>query len=141
MRFFVVDFRAPTAMAELKHFSHECALTLLETVGDDVCNICLKDGPVAFSYSRCNFDICEACSELPEKVSHDFHPEHPLEFFLRQYDRKPGHVICSGCGDMCSGSFYECKECEIYLDLGCALMENIFRCWEATEKLHESHCH
>ncbi|CAA7015693.1 unnamed protein product [Microthlaspi erraticum] len=114
-------------MAELKHFSHECTLTLPEMVGDDVCNICLKDGPVAFSCSRCNFDICEACSELPEKVSHDFHPEHPLEFFLRQYDRKPGHVICSGCGDMCSGSFYECKECEIYLDLGCALMENIFR--------------
>ncbi|CAA7044821.1 unnamed protein product [Microthlaspi erraticum] len=130
-------------MAELlhQHFSHECALKSPKIVTDDICSICFEDVPVEFTCSRCNFDLCKACFELPQKVSHDFHPEHPLEFCLGQYDRKPGHVICSGCGNMCSRSFYECKKCEIYLDLGCALMENIFRGWDAKELLHYSHSH
>lgn len=42
---------------------------------------------------------------------------------------------------MFNGSLYECKECEIYLDLGCALLKNIFTGWDAKEMLHYSHCH
>ncbi|KAJ4912627.1 Cysteine/Histidine-rich C1 domain family protein [Raphanus sativus] len=120
-------------MAELKHFSHECALTVPKMVENGICNICYKDEPVEYACEPCNFDLCKACSNLPLKVSHDFHMEHPLEFFLRQNDQKPRYIICSGCGNMSSGCFYECKECEIYLDMGCALMENIFRGWDAKE--------
>ncbi|CAA7015692.1 unnamed protein product [Microthlaspi erraticum] len=76
-------------------------------------------------------------------MSHDFHPEHPLELCLGEEDDdgETRYMVCSGCGNMFIGSRYECKKCEIYLDLGCALMENIFRCWDATEKFHDSHCH
>ncbi|VVB02864.1 unnamed protein product [Arabis nemorensis] len=42
---------------------------------------------------------------------------------------------------MSSCSFYECKECEIYLDLGCALLNNIVTGWELREMLHYSHEH
>ncbi|XP_010429104.1 PREDICTED: uncharacterized protein LOC104713634 [Camelina sativa] len=130
-------------MAELlQHFSHECPLTSPKIVADGVCSICYKDELVEFACSPCDFNLCKACSHLPPKVSHDFHPDHPLEFCLRLFDQKPGHILCSGCGNMSSGSFYKCEECEIYLDMGCAQSENIFRGWdEDKELLHYSHCH
>ncbi|CAA7019844.1 unnamed protein product [Microthlaspi erraticum] len=128
-------------MAELvKHFSHDCPLTSPETVSDGVCNSCFKEKPVEFSCNPCKFDLCKPCSYLPQKVSHDFH-EHPLEFCLREYDQKPDYIVCYGCGNMSSGSFYQCKDCEIYLDLDCAIHDNIFRGWESKEILHYSHCH
>uniref|UniRef100_A0A1J3D232 Phorbol-ester/DAG-type domain-containing protein n=1 Tax=Noccaea caerulescens TaxID=107243 RepID=A0A1J3D232_NOCCA len=134
-------------MAEvvLKHFSHECALTSPpenEIITYGICNICYKDEPVELACNPCNFDICKVCSNRLQKMSHDFHPEHPLEFSLGEDDDgETRYMVCSGCGNMFSGSRYECKKCDIYLDLGCALMENIFRCWDATEKFHDSHCH
>ncbi|CAA7044827.1 unnamed protein product [Microthlaspi erraticum] len=127
-------------MEELQHFSHECSLTLPKIV-NGICSICLKDDHVDFTCNFCSFHICKACTQLPQKVSHDFHPEHALEFCLRQYDRKPAHIVCSGCGIMSSGSFYQCRECEIYLDLACATQENIFRAWDFKELLHDSHIH
>ncbi|ESQ51568.1 hypothetical protein EUTSA_v10016584mg [Eutrema salsugineum] len=129
------------ALQTLKHFSHECDLTCPETVTGSVCNICHKDELVEFECKPCNFDLCLSCSELPEKVYHDFHPEHPLEFCQFKYDRKPKYVVCSGCGEMSCGSFYKCKTCEIYLDLGCALRVNISDAWDVEELLHDSHCH
>ncbi|ESQ46091.1 hypothetical protein EUTSA_v10000100mg [Eutrema salsugineum] len=128
-------------MAELKHVSHECVLTSPKTVENGICNICYKDEPVEFACDPCNFDLCKTCSNLPKKVSHNFHSKHPLEFCLRQTDQKPSHIICYACGNMSSGSFYECKECEIYLDLSCALMKNISRFWDAKEMLHNNHAH
>uniref|UniRef100_A0A1J3I298 Phorbol-ester/DAG-type domain-containing protein n=2 Tax=Noccaea caerulescens TaxID=107243 RepID=A0A1J3I298_NOCCA len=129
------------AMAKLKHFSHSCPLASPEIVAEGICNICFKDESVEFACKPCNFDLCKSCSNLPQKVSHCFHSEHPLEFCLFQYDRKPGYIICSGCGNMSSCSFYECKKCEIYLDLGCALLKNIVTAWDARELLHYSHEH
>lgn len=132
---------SPPPMEELQHCSHECALTSSETVASSICNICNKDELVKFTCKPCNFDLCEACSKLPSSVSHDFHPDHPLVLCQRKYDKKPARVVCSGCGNMSSGSFYKCKECEIYLDLDCALMENIIKGWDAKELLHDSHAH
>ncbi|VVB02861.1 unnamed protein product [Arabis nemorensis] len=128
-------------MAELHHFSHECPLTSPKMVADGICSICFKDEMVELACSPCNFNLCKACFELPQMVSHDFHPDHPLEFCLHQYDQKPGHIVCSGCGNMSSCSFYKCQDCEIYLDLDCALQGNIFRSWDAKKLLHDSHCH
>ncbi|KAG7571675.1 DC1 [Arabidopsis suecica] len=128
-------------MAELQHFSHECKLASPEIFTYGVCNICYKDEPVEFACKSCKFDLCKTCSELPPTVYHEFHPDHLLEFCLGQYDRSPEYVVCSGCGNMFSGSFYECKECEIYLDLGCALLKNIVTSWDLREMLHYSHCH
>ncbi|CAH8360661.1 unnamed protein product [Eruca vesicaria subsp. sativa] len=129
-------------MAELNHVSHECALTVPKIVENGICNICNKDELVEYACDRCNFDLCKTCSYLPQKVSHDFHMEHPLEFCLPQNDQKqPRYIICSGCGSMSSGCFYECKECEIYLDLGCALMGNITTGWDAKELLSDYHAH
>ncbi|XP_023642841.1 uncharacterized protein LOC17894169 isoform X2 [Capsella rubella] len=129
------------AMKELRHGSHECVLTSPETIADGICNMCFKDKPVEFACSSCNFDLCKACSDIPPKVSHEFHSEHPLDLCLRKYDQKPGHIICSGCGNMSSDCFYKCKECEIYLDLDCALLPNIFRSWDIKTELHYSHAH
>ncbi|CAL9233404.1 unnamed protein product [Arabidopsis halleri] len=128
-------------MGKLEHFSHSCPLTSPEVVAEGICNICFKDQVVEYACKPCNFDICKTCSKLPQKVSHDFHSEHPLEFCLFQYDRKPGYIVCFCCGNMSSCSFYECKECEIYLDLGCALLRNILTGWDVREMLHYSHEH
>lgn len=128
-------------MEELQHFSHECALTSQEIEADNICSICYKDKPVQFACKPCNFHLCKSCSDLPPKVSHEFHSEHPLEFCLGQHERRPGYVVCSGCGDMSSGSFYECKECEIYLDLSCALLKSLVTGWNFKEMLHYSHSH
>ncbi|CAD5319154.1 unnamed protein product [Arabidopsis thaliana] len=128
-------------MAELQHFSHECPLTSSKIVAYGICSICYKDELVELACSPCDFNLCKACSHLPQDVTHDFHPDHPLEFCLHQYDQKPGHIICSGCGNMSSGSFYKCKECEICLDMDCALSASIFRGWDNKDLLHYSHCH
>ncbi|CAH2047761.1 unnamed protein product [Thlaspi arvense] len=129
------------AMKKLQHGSHDCVLTWPEIVTNGICNICYKDEPVEFACIPCNFDLCEFCSNLPQRVSHEFHSKHPLELCLRKYDQKQGHITCSGCGNMSSESFYECKDCEIYLDLDCAILPNIFRSWDAKEKFHYSHAH
>ncbi|CAN8283831.1 unnamed protein product [Cochlearia groenlandica] len=129
------------AKTKLNHFSHSCPLPSSETVADGICDVCFKEKPIEFTCKPCNFDLCKSCSELPQKVSHGFHSEHELEFCLFQYDRKPGHIICSGCGSMSSCSFYECKKCEIYLDLSCALLKNIVTRWDVKEMLHYSHEH
>ncbi|CAH8263037.1 unnamed protein product [Arabidopsis lyrata] len=129
-------------MAEPQHFSHECLLTSPKIVAEGICSICYKDEVVELACNPCEFNLCKACShDLPQKVSHDFHPDHPLEFCVHKYDQKPGYIVCSGCGNMSSGSFYKCKECEIYLDLDCALSANIFRGWGDKDLLHYSHCH
>ncbi|VVA90823.1 unnamed protein product [Arabis nemorensis] len=129
------------ALKKLQHASHECLLTSSDIVENGICNICSKDEPVEFSCITCNFDLCKACSKLPHKVSHEFHSEHPLEFCLRKHDQRPEHILCSCCGCLSSESFYKCKECEIYLDLSCAILPNIFRSWDDNKKLHYSHAH
>ncbi|ESQ46117.1 hypothetical protein EUTSA_v10000096mg [Eutrema salsugineum] len=128
-------------MAELKHGAHECVLTSPEIVADGICNMCYKDEPVEFACNTCNFDLCKPCSMIPQMVSHGFHPQHPLEFCMGKNDEKTRCMLCSGCGNLFSGSFYfKCKECEIYLDLDCGI-QNIITGWEAEELLHYSHVH
>ncbi|CAA7044864.1 unnamed protein product [Microthlaspi erraticum] len=129
-------------MAELKHGAHECVLTSPEIVADGICNICNKDEPVEFACDLCNFDLCSPCSKLPPKVSHNFHTDHPLELCVGKIDGETRHMLCSGCGNLFSEAFYyKCKECEIYLDLSCAVLTSIETAWDAEEKLHYSHAH
>ncbi|OAP11345.1 hypothetical protein AXX17_AT2G17370 [Arabidopsis thaliana] len=130
-------------MGKLQHGSHECELTSRGIVANGICNICFKDEPVEFACDPCNFDLCKACSDLPQKMSHHLHPEHPLEFRIGEDDQKTKHMVCVVCGNMSSGAkyYYECSKCEIYLDLGCALQKNIATSWEAKEMLHYSHEH
>ncbi|CAL9233400.1 unnamed protein product [Arabidopsis halleri] len=129
-------------MGKLQHGSHECELTSPEIVANGICNICFKDEPVEFACDPCNFDLCKPCSDLPQQMSHHLHPEHPLEFRIGEDDRKTKYMVCVGCGNMSSGTYYyECNKCEIYLDLGCALQKSITTGWEAKEMLHYSHEH
>ncbi|CAD5319148.1 unnamed protein product [Arabidopsis thaliana] len=129
-------------MGKLQHGSHECELTSPEIIANGICNMCFKDEPVEFACNPCNFDLCKACSDLPLKMSHHLHPEHPLEFRIGEVDRKTKYMVCVGCGNMSSGTYYyECSKCEIYLDLGCALQKSITTGWEAKEMLHYSHEH
>ncbi|KAL9300228.1 putative chromatin regulator PHD family [Arabidopsis thaliana] len=129
-------------MGKLQHGSHECELTSRGIVANGICNICFKDEPVEFACDPCNFDLCKTCSDLPQKMSHHLHPQHPLEFRIGEDDRKTEYMVCVGCGNMSSGTYYyECSKCEIYLDLGCALQKNIATGWEAKQMLHYSHEH
>ncbi|XP_009127564.1 uncharacterized protein LOC103852411 [Brassica rapa] len=130
-------------MVKLKHGAHECLLTSPEIIDNGICNICFKDEPIEFACDLCNFDLCRACSKLPLKVSHDFHPDHPLEFCLGKKDGNERYKLCSGCGDLFSDQslYYKCKDCEIFLDLGCAILNNTKTSWYAEEKLHYSHAH
>ncbi|CAH8382757.1 unnamed protein product [Eruca vesicaria subsp. sativa] len=130
-------------MAKLKHGAHECVLTSPEIIANGICNICFKDEPIEFSCDLCNFDLCRPCSKLPLKVSHGFHPQHPLEFCLGNREGNEGYKLCSGCGHLFSdlSLYYKCKDCEIFLDLGCAVLNNIETSWYAEEKLHYSHAH
>ncbi|XP_010472181.1 PREDICTED: uncharacterized protein LOC104751834 isoform X2 [Camelina sativa] len=129
-------------MGKIQHGSHECELASPKIVGNGICNICFKDEPVEFACDPCNFDLCKACSDLPLKMSHHLHPEHPLEFRIGEDDRKTKYMVCVGCGNMSSGTYYyECDKCEVYLDLGCALRKSITTGWEAKEMLHYSHEH
>ncbi|CDY12656.1 BnaA02g13240D [Brassica napus] len=46
-----------------------------------------------------------------------------------------------GAHESCSKLPLECKDCEIFLDLGCAILNNTKTSWYAEEKLHYSHAH
>ncbi|CAD5319152.1 unnamed protein product [Arabidopsis thaliana] len=129
-------------MGKLQHGSHECELTSPKIIANGICNICFKDELVEFACDPCNFDLCKTCSDLPQKMSHHLHPEHPLEFRIGKVDRETKYMVCVGCGNMSSGTYYyECSKCEIYLDLSCALQKSIATGWEAKEMLHYSHEH
>ena len=103
-------------------FIHEHPLIFIEDLNVDgetkaVCGVC-EEQPSGFGYkcSECNFLCHKSCFELPNKIQHPLHPNHPLCIRVPHDSH-----YCAACGKCCrSCFFYCCIDCDFNLDTKCA---------------------
>ncbi|KAG5378708.1 hypothetical protein IGI04_026550 [Brassica rapa subsp. trilocularis] len=129
-----------TLMETFQHFAHSCDSSLSETSEEGICSLCQEETSIQFTCYSCKFGLCKLCFKLSSKLSHSLDPEHFLEFLQRQPDHIRISFICAGCGYISSGSYYECKVCDIKIDPKCASIGITSR-WDAKKTDHYSHRH
>ncbi|XP_047329207.1 uncharacterized protein LOC124932594 isoform X2 [Impatiens glandulifera] len=67
----------------------------------------------------CPFYLHKSCASLPQKLSHSFHPQHPLYLLFRPpYAR--GFFQCDACLKSSKGFTFHCPDCNFDLDLSCS---------------------
>ncbi|XP_031397467.1 uncharacterized protein LOC116208261 [Punica granatum] len=111
--------KAANTPSLLQHRFHKHALVLQElskdfSLGCKICSISVK-GP-AYHCIDCEFFLHKSCAELPPKIQHPSHPQHPLVFSM---DASP-RFRCYGCRNALRDKCYQCYDCEIDLHVGCA---------------------
>ncbi|XP_010435666.1 PREDICTED: uncharacterized protein LOC104719426 [Camelina sativa] len=131
-----------TLMETFQHFSHNCPSSLTEAkdAEEGSCSLCERQTLIHYTCHSCKLDLCKLCSKLTPELRHKLHPKHTLEFHPRQPGQKPGCFICCGCGSVSSGSYYECKICQIKIDLEC-VSKDLTNLWDANVTYHYSHRH
>ena len=119
---------------EIKHFSHEHNLKLIDEVENNKqCDGCLRAILSPFySCVKCNFFLHKSCIELPRKKRHPLH-RHSLTLFPKAHCRTM-LFWCDACGQICNGFNYRCNKCDFDLDVQCSLISDIL-----THKGHK-HC-
>ncbi|KAL4639744.1 hypothetical protein ACB092_03G240000 [Castanea dentata] len=104
---------------EIKHFSHEHDLKLIdEVLNDQKCNGCARAllGPF-YSCSQCGFFLHKSCANLPKTMQLQLLP-YPLTLI----PTKPGEIFqCISCKRGCNGFSYYEKEADLNFDVQCAL--------------------
>ncbi|PSS05650.1 Nucleoredoxin 1-1 like [Actinidia chinensis var. chinensis] len=94
-----------------ENFSHPC----------HVCGLPLADS--IYFCPECKFLLHKSCADLPQEIKHLLHPQHALFF---RYSRRGDNLFfyrslqCRACLRNPDRYFFECSECEFYLDLKCA---------------------
>ncbi|CAK7329520.1 unnamed protein product [Dovyalis caffra] len=112
----------------LERFSDEHQLMLIEKVDKDnlaLCKVC-KDychDPYYYSCSVCVFNLHDMCANLPSWYSNPFHL-HKLLSFQTNVIGEPEQCQCHACSRDIDGYThgYKCEECDVYLDVECALL-------------------
>ena len=119
---------------EIKHFSHEHDLKLIDEVENNKkCDGCLRTIlPPCYNCVECNFFLHKSCTKLPRKKQHPIHC-HPLTL-LPKSPYRAKWFFCNACDQPCNGFTYNCKKCTFDLDVQCSLILDIH-----TIKGHE-HC-
>ncbi|CAA7037407.1 unnamed protein product [Microthlaspi erraticum] len=131
-------------MEPFQHFVHNCDSGLSETtaVEEGICSLCQgEEASIQYTCYSCKFGLCSLCFNLSPKLSHPLDAQHLLEFHQHQPDHIYSSFICSGCGYVISsGSYYECKTCQIKIDVKCASIAITTR-WDDAKTYHYSHRH
>ncbi|KAL7225106.1 hypothetical protein ACSBR1_020414 [Camellia fascicularis] len=112
-----------TTVQKIKHFSHKHSLIFSEehlSDGKEVsCNGCQQpiSGP-CYGCVFCYFFLHKLCAELPMKMSHHMHTQHPLDLVIA--NPKDGTIYnCAACGRKCEAFLYKCSKCFFCLDIMC----------------------
>ncbi|OWM88347.1 uncharacterized protein LOC116202699 [Punica granatum] len=102
---------------------HGHPLKLVDKGGDtDIrCSVCEKRcHGSTYECDLCDFYIHKACGELPETITHDFHPKHYLKLITK--DR----FKCKACLKESSGFTYNCLLCPFFsFHVGCTGLKPI----------------
>ncbi|GMI78826.1 hypothetical protein HRI_001551900 [Hibiscus trionum] len=100
-------------MDQFKHFLHLHNLSFIEVGKDDDSVVCLGCANIILAEHA---PRSLRSLKLPPEIQRDVLHPHPLIFNLREM------IVCDGCGRL-SASFYSyrCMNCELSLDLGCAV--------------------
>nr|XP_023911117.1 uncharacterized protein LOC112022720 [Quercus suber] len=108
---------------EIKHFSHEHDLKLIdEVLNNQKCDGCVRAiFPPFYSCVKCSFFLHESCANLPNKKRHPLH-QRPLTLL----PMKPSmHFWCQACHRSCNGFTYQCEKCWFNLDVQCSMISEI----------------
>ncbi|CAL5389775.1 unnamed protein product [Camellia sinensis] len=110
----------------LEHFSHDHPLILTtEHMYDDdgvviiscyACEQLIISGQSYYGCNGCWFFLHKSCAELPKKITHPSHLEHPLTLFSNPTYRS----LCDVCRETCNRFIYHCSSCNFDVDLKCA---------------------
>ncbi|XP_057481700.1 uncharacterized protein LOC130768637 isoform X1 [Actinidia eriantha] len=104
---------------------------LNEDKHDENCNGCAQTISVPFYHcAQCNFFLHEFCAELPNKMQHPCHRDHPL-LLMAEQNTNFRLRNCACCLKYCNVFMFGCSACQFYLDVRCAFLPNIIR--------HETH--
>ncbi|KAI8015766.1 hypothetical protein LOK49_LG05G00360 [Camellia lanceoleosa] len=114
---------------ELEHFSHDHPLILYTELmydGDDddgvakiscyACEQLIISCQSYYGCNRCWFFLHKSCAELPKKITHPSHLEHPLALF----SNPTYNSGCDFCGESCNRFIYQCSPCKFDVHLKCA---------------------
>ncbi|KAK6804147.1 hypothetical protein RDI58_001931 [Solanum bulbocastanum] len=110
---------------KMKHFSHSHALELsvVQETEDIICSGC-EDKLCGTAYKctkrNCEFTLHKSCFELPKKLQHDSHPNHPLTLHPTLPERDSMYFGCNACGEEPKSFVYECFKCDFSLHAKCA---------------------
>ncbi|BFG38269.1 hypothetical protein CerSpe_245430 [Prunus speciosa] len=113
--------------AQIKHFSHDHFLVLIDEVKDHDDTItfdgCMRPMTITEAFyscteqEECHFFLHKSCAQLPRKMLHPFHP-----YQLTLLARAPsidGVFWCFMCRTLCQGFAYYCKRYDLLFDLLC----------------------
>ncbi|KAE8686319.1 putative Cysteine/Histidine-rich C1 domain family protein [Hibiscus syriacus] len=104
---------------EINHFLHTQHSLILQFNTEYLpCQICRSIRGLRFVYccSPCKFAVHISCIELPTKINHLCHRNHPL--FLQSNSESLPCKICQKTQDQ--GFVYSCSTCKISLHVNCA---------------------
>lgn len=110
----------------MKHFSHPHDLVLsdIQETEEIICSGCEDklSGPPNYkcTKSNCEFTLHKSCFELPRKIQHNSHPNHPLTLYPTLPERDITYFGCNACGGVPKSFVYECLECNFSLHAKCA---------------------
>ncbi|KAH7857155.1 hypothetical protein Vadar_009667 [Vaccinium darrowii] len=135
-------------LTKVYHVGHHHPVFLVDKEIDDessagrkliACNGCAQPVSAPFYHcSKCNFILHDCCAEIPVKLEHLIHPDHPL--LLNRWPSKcSGLLICQVCYRSCNGVSYGCVECDFFLHLDCASLLFLIR--KSACSKHEAHPH
>ncbi|XP_035551575.1 uncharacterized protein LOC109008074 isoform X2 [Juglans regia] len=108
--------------AEIKHFSHEHNLKLIDKFGiKEKCDACIRYiFTPYYACAQCRFFLHKSCAELRRRMRHPLH-EHSL-MLLPMTTYASGYFGCDACDHDCNGLTYNCEECKFHLDVQCSLL-------------------
>ncbi|KAF7147186.1 hypothetical protein RHSIM_Rhsim03G0013400 [Rhododendron simsii] len=117
----------------LQHLGHDHPLMLIKPEETDdswdlSCYGCEQPISILSSSSsssyygckRCVFFLHKTCAELPDKMTHPSHPQHPLT--LLPNPNSSGVWTCDVCNKKCNRFFYHCDDCDYDIDMKCAVL-------------------
>ncbi|KAG6702130.1 hypothetical protein I3842_07G018900 [Carya illinoinensis] len=112
--------------AEIKHFSHEHDLKLIDKLGiNEKCDACTRYiFTPYYACAQCRFFLHKSCVELKPRIRHVLH-EHSL-LLLPWTTHDSGCFGCDACGRDCNGFTYNCEECKFNLDVQCISLQYKF---------------
>ncbi|GER48737.1 cysteine/Histidine-rich C1 domain family protein [Striga asiatica] len=111
---------------QVHHFSHRHPLELSHLHHEEkkaaVCSGCQHhiSGRAYFcTKAECPFLLHDLCFDLPRRLRHRSHPEHPL-ILRHSPPYAGGEFTCNACGDSGQAFTYHCGTCGFDLHVECA---------------------
>ncbi|KAH6826984.1 hypothetical protein C2S53_016127 [Perilla frutescens var. hirtella] len=113
----------------INHFSHRHQLEASEIHEEEkgVCSGCEHDivGPAYLcSKPSCTFLLHDLCFDLPRRIRHHCHANHPLHL-LSSPPYSDGEFTCDACRRSGHGFTYHCDTCKFDLHVECASLPEI----------------